>query len=643
MSVEMEDIEFGCAPSEAGYYREGAHDLIRKLVPLDLLDSSPDLFSRVRFNDMLPIIKTSELINSPCSFSVLILSKYRENACNFFYEMISRWLVFQKRLNVELFFTSDVRLPKLSDDLLTVAEIVVQIKSTYELEEVKRNFKQIETEIRLGIVSHYHARRILEFKGLSSDGKTAMIQEKISSLIQSRSKDFDSGIFSKMQQFLVTCCDEFKKERDYHHISRIISNLYSVHKLLKHNVDVLPSQRHVMVKFLKTRLFSAENPNGGRFVLGILAGITFLREYEIVEKEHLIAAISRFIPNVHIVEGSLFSERPQNNLIQTNYLEIEKSNGEDFSHEEIQTLRVHLPDQIKTHVEQLTHPIFMPRNEEEVLRNIMALSRQLRFVTDIPQVIISFDEQRGSELSFTIILLRAVESENRSVIEQFCQAQTKLKVSCDRVRVIGPLGRKHIKEATVLRAWIGNQDFLRPDHSVDLYQARQSILVELNRVFGEVRDYNGGMIGKQNEVLKELKSSLGRIAEQHLLLLEKFFFALAPVELRSVIAVDHLKQLFLLLIQSQKNQRNLMKKTTDWLFRQEEKRLSIILPRVSASLKEKIHQAVVNLRLPPYQLLSFVLDMHEFSTMGFLLQSENPQDQKVLYDTIMAENLASRI
>ena len=39
-----------------------------------------------------------------------------------------------------------------------------------------------------------------------------------------------------------------------------------------------------------------------------------------------------------------------------------------------------LPDQIKEHIEQLTHPIFMPRNEEEVLRNIMALSRQLRYV-----------------------------------------------------------------------------------------------------------------------------------------------------------------------------------------------------------------------------------------------------------------------
>ena len=37
---------------------------------------------------------------------------------------------------------------------------------------------RLETEIRLGIVSTYHARRILESKGLSSDGKTAMIRKE---------------------------------------------------------------------------------------------------------------------------------------------------------------------------------------------------------------------------------------------------------------------------------------------------------------------------------------------------------------------------------------------------------------------------------------------------------------------------------
>ena len=333
----------------------------------------------------------------------------------------------------------------------------------------RRNLKQIETEIRLGVISHYHARRIMEFKGLSNDGKTAMIQEKIGSLIQNRSKDFDRGIFSQMQHFLVNCREEFKRMRDYHHISRIISNLYSLRKFLQQNIDVLPNQRHMILKFLKTRLAVPDSQDASRPVLGILAGLNFLTDHEIFEKRHLLAALSQFIPDIQEVEGSFFVDRPQGCLIQTNYLEIEKKNGSDFSHEEIQTLRERLPDHLKEHVEQLTHPIFMPRNEEEVLRNIMALSRQLRFVTDMPQTIISFDEQKGNELCFTVILARVTGPKYCSLSELFARSEDDLfsrqdqrfKIDFDRVRRLGTLGRKHAKEAAVFRAYVGNEAFLQ--------------------------------------------------------------------------------------------------------------------------------------------------------------------------------------
>jgi len=632
MLVELDDFEFGCG-LEPEYYREGARDLIRKLLPVDIIHSMGDLVSRVRFNDLLPLIKISELTNAPCNFSVSLLCKYRQNVSHFFYEMISRWLLPQKRLNVDLFFSSDVRLPRLSDDLLSVAEIVVQIKSTQDLEEIRRNFKQIETELRLGLVSDYQARRILEFKGLSNDGKTAMIQERISSLIQNRSKDFDCGIVSRMQHFLVTCCDEFKSQRDYHHISRMISNLYSLGNLLKQNIEVLPNQRHIVLKLLKTRLTNRKSKEG-RSVLGILAGLNFLREREIFEKGHLIGAISQIISDVRFVEGSFFVDRSQGSLIQMNYLEIEKAGGLDFTHEEIQMLRTRLPDLLKAHVEQLAHPIFMPRNEEEVLRNIMALSRQLRFVTDIPQMIISFDEQRGSEMSFTVILLRVLGADGKPLAQLFEKTGSGLKIIFDRVRSLGALGRKHIKEASVFRVFVECGAFLRPDHSLDLYQARRYILDEVSRVLGEVRDYNGGMIGKQNEVLAALKRSLGRSGREHAILLERFFFALTPVELRSVMNPEHLKQLFLLLIQAQKKYRSFHKKNADWLFRQEEKRLYIVLPGTNSSAREKVHNAIDELHLPPYQLISCSIDIQEIEYTGFVLQCDDLVDQKRFYDAI---------
>ncbi len=622
------EFEFGCPYIEAEYYRDGAQDLIKRMVPADLLEASGAGLAaqRSRFADMLPLIAWSDLTKAPCALSVLLLCKYRLNACNFFYDMVSRWLLPQKRVNVELFFASDVRLPHLSDDLLSVAEIVVHLKSAQDVEEVRRNLHAIETEIRLGVVSNYHARRILEFKGMSADGKTAMIQEKIGSLIQSHSKDFDQGIFSQMQHFLVTCPEDFKNARDYHHISRIISNIYSVQKLLKQNVESMPGKRHILLKFLKTRLTPPRQKE--RSVLGILAGLNFLRDHEVFEASHLVSAIHKNLPAVRAVEGSTFVEKTAQSPCQTVYLEIEKTDGTDFGLEEIQQLRSSLPDHIKSHIEQLTHPIFMPRNEEEVLRNIMALSRQLRFVNDIPQVTITFDEQKGGDLAFTVILLRVQGESDPSLPELFSAKRSTLKFVPDRVRRVGQLRKKYVKEAVVFRTLVPSRPFLRNDHSVDLYKARESVLKEICRIVGEVRDYNGGMILKQNESLNLLKDALGRVAAQHNLLLEKFFYSLTPTEMRSVLETESLKQLFLLLLQAMKSDLNQYKRCGDWVYKQDAKRALAVIPQFDSQKKKRLLTQFEQAGIAVQQLVTFSLDAHETSYSGYMLLKESKEEQE---------------
>ena len=66
---------------------------------------------------------------------------------------------------------------------------------------------------------------------------------------------------------------------------------------------------------------------------------------------------------------------------------------------------------------------------------------------------------------------------------------------------------------------------------------------------GEVRDYNGGMISKQNEVLSALHELLGAEAQRHGLLLDNFFHALYPVEKRSLVPPQDLKTFFTLLLE----------------------------------------------------------------------------------------------
>ncbi len=609
------DFQFNCPYIEAEYYREGAQDLIRKLVPADLLEEGAQSLplQRARFADMLPLISWSELNKAPCALSALLLCKYRLNACNFFYDMVSRWLLPQKRVNVEVFFASDVRLPHLSDDLLSVAEVVVHLTSAQDVEEARRNLRSLETEVRLGVASNYHARRILEFKGLSTDGKTAMIQEKIGSLIQSHSKDFDPGIFSQMQHFLVCVRDDFKTLRDYHHMSRIISNLHSLRKFIKQNVQVYPSKRHVVLKFLKTRLTLPglkEKP-----VLGILVGLNFLREHEVFETNHLICAIQKNLTGVRFVEGSSFLDKGEP-FLETMYLEVEKADGSDFSLEEVNRVKLILPEQIKGHIEHLMHPIFMPRNDEEVLRNIMALSRQIRFVGDMPHIIISFDQQKGDELCFTVILLR-VQAENAPTVQElFAAKRTALKYIPDRVRRVGHIRKKYVKEATVFRTVLQTDGFMRADHAIDLYKAREFILNEVCRVIGEVRDYNGGMIYKLSESLGALKSALGGHSDP--ILVEKFFYALTPIEMRGSMDTEPLKHFFLILQQAIKTE-SLQK-------RQEAGRVYVVMPGKKMALDA--------LAIPVHQLVFFFIEIHDAPYTGYMYLTDVKEEQQKFLDAL---------
>ena len=620
--VDQLEFQFGCPYIEAEYYRDGAEDLIQRLLPESLIQPSltQNLKQKTEFSDLLPIVRSSEIGKAPCSLSVLLLCKYRLNACNFFYDMISRWLLPQKRLNVELFFASDVRLPHLSEELLSVAEIVIYLKSTHEAEEVRRSLHSIETEVRLGVVSDFHARRIIEFKGLSHDGKTAMIQEKIGSLIQSHSKDFDQGIFSQMQQFLVTCSEEFKRVRDHHHISRIISNLYSIRRWLKQNVRSFASKRHVVLKLFRTHL---EN----KPVLGVLAGLNFLKEHELFEAEQLASAIRKQLPSARLVAGSSIVDPAKEPNLQTLYLEIEKEDGTDFTLEEVQKLKNQLPDQIKGHIEQLTHPIFMPRNEEEVLRNILALSRQVRFVSDPAQVIISFDEPRASDLYFTVILLRITMEGTPSVQELFSKNASQLKYLPDRIRKLGALRRRYMKEATVFRTVIDAEPFRRPDRSVDLYQARQHIYQELVRNLGELRDFNGGMIVKQTEQLTSLQQAVAKSGHSTPVLVQKFFHALMPLEIRTSCEIDVLKQFYLLLQSASKTESRLPFLGSDFLFRQDAKKVLAILPGLDAEGKRAILQKIETLQLPSHRFAHFTIDFHDQTYSGMMLLESSKEMQ----------------
>lgn len=611
------------------HYQQNIQNLLTKILPSTFFQEALNKEEKEGLlQEMTPYLQWEERKGEKgFGISVVLFCKYRLGASNFFYDMMSRWLIPFKHLNIDLFFSADFSLSEITEAPFTIAEVGIYLEEEKELIQAKENWKILETELKLGVVSSYHASRILEFKSLSSDGKTAMIQEKIGSLIQGGSRDFDPSIFSQMQRFLVNCQDEFKMIRDYHHISRIISIFYLIRKMLLQKGSLIPQERHIVLKFLKTKLYP---PGEEKQVLGILVGFNLLGEYERFEQSHLIHAIQQHFPAVVPVEGSFMIDQGTDRKIQILYIEIQKQEGSDFSLEEIQTLRLHLPDQLKSSIERLMHPLFMPRNEEEILRNIMALSHQLKYINDLPQVIISFEEQKQEELNFTVIFLRILKPKDLPAAKILEALPSTYKVRVDRTRKLGTLRRKYAKEAVVFRLSLSSKKFFRKDHSIDLYKARQEVLALLQPLFGEIRDYNGGMIHKESQLLSALKATLGSLAKKHELLLDKFFFSLFPVEMRSVLEVEPLKQMFLLLLQGIKKEKSYH--STPFLFKEEAKRAFALIGVDSLAQKKQLAISIEGIQLPSYQLVSFSLD--NYKVQGYILLSENKEKQRLFFHTL---------
>jgi hypothetical protein len=616
-------------------YNQGIRQILQKILPIEVfaikeVDADFQADQCEHFHAMLPLMEYKLGAETPANLSFYALYKYRSNAFKFFFEMISSWLVPGKRLNVVLVYAVDFHMHELSKDLYTLCEVTINVDNENDLKEIQSNLPIIESEMRLGVESSYYARRILEVKGLSPDEKTAIIQEYIAYLVRRLPRNFDLDVMSEMQHVLVICRDDFKAIRETRHLSRIISIQYLFRRALREAVRLAPEKRHLSLKLFRAKLRLTE---GNKLILGVLVGVNFLKDQEVFEKKHLLTAIQNYIPSAQAVEDSFFANKRGTENICTLYIEIEKNNGEDFTNQEIKYLRHELPIDLKDRIEHLMHPVFMPRNEEEIMRNVLSLSNQIKYMRDIPQVTISFDEQTHASLFFTVILVRVIKPGSFSIQDLFRQSSTILHYIHDRCKQVGHLRKKYLKEANVFRVKLPKENYLRRDHSIDLFKARQFVISELSQIVGEVRDFNGGMISKQNELLCAVRDLLGIHIKYNDLLLENFFYSLIPVTMRTIMDPAALKNLFLMQVESIENG-FFNNEGYSMTVQRDGNYVYIMIKAQNRSIQEELNRIFVKLHVPPSDLANSYVKVYDTPYMGYIYRCDDLQKQSQFCEAI---------
>lgn len=572
--------------------------------------------------ELLPLIEWDIGQSHESRVTVKIVTKHRTNISQFFHGLISKGAL-QEKVAIDFFFTSDFIIENI-EGKWTFCQISFSLSET-KMKEFCSRKKVIDTEIRLGSVSSFHAEHIGEFKGLSPDAKTKVIHEKITSLISSRKKIADRQIYSRMQHFLVNCQEEFKDKRDPGHLTKIISLVHLLKELIEKRVKQFPDKRHVNVKFIKTRI--AEK-NAKKGVLGVLVGINFLKKYEIFEESHLLKAISVLVPGVQSVKNSCFIDPCKEKKIQILYLEVEKKEVSEFSLDEVRILKEHLNEKVKSSIESLMHAVFLPRNEEEVFRDIVTLSKQVKYVQDIPQVIINF-QHKQEPLVFTVIMCRLLNKGTFSTKSLLLKCSENITI--ERSKVVGVIRKKHIKEASVLKVVLPSHPFIRFDNSIDLYKAREHILAQLKICFGPVRDYNGGMIDKQNRLLSAFKGLCHQMVDKHELLMEKFFFSIRPQEIRVLLEPEHVKNLFFLFFNMHNQLQNNQKFSNRLLVKQEKKIVYVV---IREDLKKILNY--LDRQGKSFRLICFHHTDLEESICGLILKGEEGKRQEEFLQLLKA-------
>ncbi len=655
------------------------HTLYR-IIPEDILEASKSIISindeinkktfYQKITEGVPFFTWSnQSSNQQHAISIATLCPVQNmhGVGRFLCDTYSRWLIPGKQLPLVYVHSITFKFVNFHKCNFLLHEVFIQTESQKEQSLVYNHLPSLVNEIKLNILSVQHARKIISIKSLTTQQKKIIIQENITSLLDRPLKNLDNSIFDQIhnffikiyseekilkiredispllelkpqiferdifleiQNFLFLFKDNFNFNRELKHLVRIIAYKYLFKKLLIHAVLDDPNKRHVNIKISNAKIKIEEQTKN---VLSVLIGVNLLRENEVIGEKNIENAIKNIIQNAKKVPNSTIIDIRNNSNVSIIYLEMYKTNG-DFSKDDIKSLRKRLPREINIGIESVVNPIFMSRNEEEVLRNILVLSKQLKYVKDIPQVIITFHKQVDTLISFTVILLRVSKRENTHLKNLFHKCK-KIKFSDHEVKFAGLLRNKHPKEANVFELHISKKDFLRRDFSVDLNKARLFIYNTLTELFGEVRDYNGGMISKQSEAFNELKKLLLQLNISNDFLLENFFYSLTPKYMQSILQSFILKKLFLIILEAIEYNYNVHR----YFLKTQiiEDNFLMTISSTNPTLKELIEGSIEELEIPQSSLITSYINIYDVSCLSFILKFTNSdQHQKFLQKII---------
>ena len=352
------------------------------------------------------------------------------------------------------------------------------------------------------------------------------IEKELLSLCQGKEETEDINL-QTFDYWLTIFTKSFVKYREAKYLAKIIYQVTHLRRELEWQLSEFHQKRHTTLILEST---TVTFPFSQKKVLGIILGIYINPACEILNKEGISQAF-----NSTQVEGDFlevfYSYSPTNSPLTLYYFEI----GIDIL-KDLTLFKKNFSEEIEARIQPFAPLLFMTRNEEEVMRNLITLKGEFQSSTDLPQLILTYDHHDTESMTFSAIIVYT-KKEKTDLI-----APLKEAVFTDiRTHPLGKTQDGYPIEGKVFRITLTDiRPFQRKNCAIDFYQIRKYVCELLFTIFGECRDFNGGMISKQDERLVELKKLTGTHTE----FLENFFYSLRPIERQATLPVDLMAAFF---------------------------------------------------------------------------------------------------
>jgi len=606
--------------------------LLSKALPTPLPFSSKESFEKW-IHTSLPWVFWEDLGSPPDCFSMFFIIKpvASMQTETFLSEMINRWLLPHEETTILSFEHMLILFDLYPNQPFFIGEAKVLIMNRKQADLMEQNLVLLKKELLSALVSGQYAKSLLETKVLPLDHKMNLIRETFIKLIKRFPDDLDEMLFQKFAVMQSLTTSEFCEQRPYSHLARIVVSKVLIRNYLNRELNVFPEKRHMKILYMPTKL---SFPFGMKPVLGLSIGLNFFHKYEFFDEKHVLRAAEKFVPNIRIVSGSFYRFTSPNNSIVTFYVELEKEDGSSFTLSEKKNLKINLEEELKKRIEHLVPSLFMVRNEEETMRNILMLSRELKSYDDLPQMMVSFDQHSQEDLIFTVVLLRIKKKDTPPLQRLLKDADNRVHFIPDRIQIVSYLDKQHPIEANVFRLQITKlPSFLRMDFSVNLYLARQEVVSYIMNYVGEVRDYNGGMMLKQGELLSQFKRLFHDVSTRNQELLENFFYSLNPIEAQATISLQSISlffQLFLKVVEREFPE----KKSYIADFEKDDDTTIAIIRANDPQYRTLVEEALNQTQIYDRTLISSMLSFEGNHYLSYIYDQSDPEKKRVFQEVI---------